>query len=149
MREAADVAATLRLRQQLLTVADRFTDRPNEFVDGVMSVLAGTGVVPSTEPSPSLLSAQGVVLCEVVRHRGATLRELSVLLGWSESYVQKVLTGLVSAGFAARTRVGQRVVYRIARDKVAGHPDSRRFAALFVEVADEVDVEVLDSSGSG
>lgn len=147
MRVATEAATSLRLRQQLLSVAESFTDRPSDFVDGVMGVLAGSGLVEEAYEGPPLLSAQGAALCAVVRHPGATLRDLGAVLGWSEGYVQKVLTGLVSSGFATRTRVGQRVVYRIARDKVLRHPDSRRFAALFAEVAAEVDVEVLDSSG--
>lgn len=146
MRAATDAAASLRLRQQLLEFSKDFTDRPTEFVDGVMAVLVGVGVVDEPHPGPSLLSAQGVTLCEVVRHPGATLRELGAILGWSEGYVQKVLTGLVTCGFATRTRVGQRVVYRIAQDKVLLHPDSRRLASLFSELASGVDVEVLDST---
>jgi hypothetical protein len=147
VRVATDAATSLRLRQQLVTVASSFTDRPTEFVDGVMSVLVGAGLAEEPTTGPSLLSAQGAALCAVVNHPGATLRELGTVLGWSEGYVQKVLTGLVSGGFATRTRVGQRVVYRIARDEVLRHPDSRRIAALFAEVAADVDVEVLDSTG--
>lgn len=148
MRVASEVAVTLQLRQQLLTIAGRFTDRPDDLVDGVMSLLAGSGVVEEPYPGPPLLSSQGAILCEIVRHPGATQRELGAVLGWSEGYVQKLLTQVVSGGFATRTRVGQRVVYRIARDKVSGHPDSRRFAGLFADLASAVDVEVLDSTPS-
>ena len=146
VRVATDAAASLRLRQQLLELSNSFTDRPDEFVDGVMGVLAAQGLVEVAVDGPPLLSAHGVALCEVVRHPGATLRELGAVLGWSEGYVQKVLTGLVTCGYATRTRVGQRVVYRIARDKVSRHPDSRRLAGLFAELAGGVDVEVLDST---
>lgn len=146
MRAATDAATTLRLRQQLLTLAGAFTDRPLEFTDAVMAVLAGTGAVPVDGTDPPLLSPQGAALCAVVENPGATLRELGTVLGKSEGYVQKLLTGLVASGFATRTRVGQRVAYRLARERVAGHPDSRRLAVLFADLAALNDVEVLDST---
>lgn len=145
MRVATDAARSLRLRQQIATLAEGFCDRPSELADAVMLLVdayEGTSV-PS---GPALLSPHGAVLCELARSPGSTLREMSVRLGLSEGYVQKLLTQVVTCGFASRTRVGQRVVYKIARDEVLRQADSRRFALLLADLAAQVDVEVLDST---
>lgn len=144
MRVAGDAAGELRLRQQLVTLAEGFSDRPTEFVDSVMLLLEGAGLVDA-EPGLALLSPHGALLCELARTPAATQRELGLRLGWSEGYVQKVITMLASRGFLTRTRVGQRVMYRLAQNKVLGNADSRRFALLLAHLAEGVDVEVLDS----
>lgn len=146
MRVAGDAAVLLQLREQMVVLAGAFSDRPTEFADALMDVLAGFGVTVPEVSSPPLLSAQGTALCELARTPDATLRALSVRLGWSESYVQKVVTQLAGAGLVARTRVGQRVVYRIARETVLGHADSSRVASLYAGLAATVPVEVLDST---
>jgi hypothetical protein len=146
VRVAGDAAAVLQLRQQLSVLAAEFSDRPVEFADAVMGVLSGFGVVEPAVSSPPLLSAQGTALCELAVTPSATLRELSVRLGWSEGYVQKVVTQLATSGFLSRTRVGQRVTYRIARETVLRHADSRRLAAMWATLAATVPVEVLDST---
>lgn len=143
MRVAMDAAGVLRIRQQLVTVAEEFTDRPTDLVESVMAVLTGMGMVDAPFDGPPLLSTQGAALCFMVRHRGATLREFSAVSGWSEGYVFKVMSGLVADGLATRTRVGQRVVYTLAQNEVLKHPDIRAIADLLIALASDIEVEVL------
>lgn len=143
---AGDATTGLRLRQQLVSLAGDFCDRPTEFADSVMALLSSSGLVEG-EDGLRLLSPHGAALCELARTPSATLRELGARLGWSEAYVHKVLVRLANSGFVSRTRVGQRVAYRIAREEVLRTVDSRRLLVLFVALAGQIDVEVLDSSG--
>jgi hypothetical protein len=146
--ETAAMGATdsRRLRLQLAELADHFSDRPEDFASAVMDVLSGMGVVAADAPAFRILSPQGALLSELARTPGSTLRSMSVRLGWSEGYVQKVVSQLASAGLVHRTRLGQRVVYTIVRHELVSHPDSVRIAILFSSVASTEQAGSADSS---
>lgn len=122
------------LREQLSALAGEYIEHPDAFCDAVMGILENAGVVEQ-EAKLHLLSPHGLLLCEMARTPDATLRQLGMRLGWSEAWVHKAATRLVRAGFASRTRVGQRVTYKFDRTEILTHPDTGRLASLFARIA--------------
>ena len=86
----------------------------------------------------ALLSAPGRVLVSVVANPNATLRELGMILGVSESTVAKQIAQLVDSKLITRTKVNGRNTYQIVLEEVVLHPDIRRFADTILRIADDV-----------
>jgi hypothetical protein len=111
------------------SIAVSFAGDPEMLASAIASALEGFGVVRK-EPTVSLFSSHGRLLCEMAATPTGTLRVFGNRLGWSEGRVQKVAAELVSAGFVARTRYGKGVMYKIVGNRLLSHPDSARFASL-------------------
>lgn len=94
----------------------------------VMKTLDERGVIQYA-PSGTLplLSAAGRVFVCIAENPRITLREVSVMLGITESNVARSVSKLVSAGVIARTKVKNRNVYTIRAKNAKKHPDIHRF----------------------
>jgi len=75
----------------------------------------------------SLLTPAGRVLVCLAENPAATLREISLILGVSESNVTRSVSYLVKAGVIARTKVKGRNTYSVVLKVAENHPDIRRF----------------------
>ena len=94
----------------------------------VMKTLDERGVIQYAPAGTlPLLSAAGRVFVCISENPRITLREVSVMLGITESNVARSVSKLVSAGVIARTKVKNRNVYTIRVEKAKKHPDIHRF----------------------
>lgn len=94
----------------------------------------------------ALLSAPGRVLVSIVANPNATLRELGMILGVSESTVAKQIAQLVDSKLITRTKVNGRNTYKIVLEEAVLHPDIRRFADTILKIADDVLGDSTDDS---
>ncbi len=75
----------------------------------------------------AILTPAGRVLVVLCERPTATLREIALVLGVTESNVARSVGKLVTANVIARTKVKGRNVYRLNADVAAAHPDLRRY----------------------
>ena len=73
-------------------------------------------------PRWTFLTSHGVVLLEVTRSPGATVRELAARAGLTERQTHRVLGDLVEAGYVSRERVGRRNQYSVDESLPLRHP---------------------------
>ena len=69
----------------------------------------------------TLLTGHGHVLVEVARNPDARMRDISAAVGLTERAVQGIVTGLESAGYLTRSRVGRRNRYTVNPDSLFRH----------------------------
>lgn len=99
-----------------------------DVVERVLQALSANGLIQyAPKGTLALLSAAGRTLVCVASMPGATLRDLGLVLGVSESTVAKSIGNLVSANVIARTKVNGRNTYRLVPEAVQNHPDIIRF----------------------
>ena len=99
-----------------------------QVVEAVLQALSANGLILyAPKEALALLSAAGRTLVCVASMPGATLRDLSLVLGVSESTVAKSIGNLISANVIARTKVNGRNTYRLIPEAVKNHPDIARF----------------------
>lgn len=82
----------------------------------------------------AILTPAGRVLVIVAEHPDATLREISVALGVSESNVGRSVAKLVGSNVIARTKVNGRNTYRVNLDALNTHPDLRRYGEVLASL---------------
>jgi DNA-binding IclR family transcriptional regulator len=70
----------------------------------------------------TFLTSHGLVLLEVIRSPGATVRELAERSGLTERQTHRVLADLVDDGYVERERVGRRNQYRVDESLPMRHP---------------------------
>lgn len=121
------------LREPLVARIDyeiNFGDATAEQVaEAVLNALNDYGVIQyAPKGTLPLLSAAGRVLVCIVSNPDATLRELGMMLGVSESTVAKQVALLVDANLIARTKVKGRNTYRLVVKTAVLHADLKRFA---------------------
>jgi|688.fasta_scaffold235002_3 hypothetical protein len=73
----------------------------------------------------SLLTPAGRVLSLLIQKPNLTVREMSVLLGTTESSIIKAIAKLLDDGLIARTKVNGRNEYRIVGLSLENHSDIR------------------------
>lgn len=78
----------------------------------------------------SLLTPAGRVLSLLIQKPFLTIREMSVLLGTSETNVMKAVAKLLDDDLIARTKVKGRNEYEIVVTKVENHSDIRGLFAV-------------------
>lgn len=101
-----------------------------DLAEEVMRTLDERGVIQYAPPGTlPLLSAAGRVFVCIAENPRITLREISIMLGITESNVARSVSKLVSAGLIARTKVKTRNVYRVREKSARNHPDIHRFYA--------------------
>jgi predicted HTH transcriptional regulator len=94
----------------------------------VMRALDERGVIQyAPKGTLPLLSAAGRVFVCIAENPRITLREISVMLGVTESNVARSVSKLVASGVIARTKVKNRNVYTIKIKTAKKHPDIHRF----------------------
>jgi DNA-binding transcriptional ArsR family regulator len=76
----------------------------------------------SERPRWTFITSHGVVLLEVTRAPGATVREIAERSGLTERQTHRVLADLVGDGYVARERVGRRNQYRVDDSRPMRHP---------------------------
>lgn len=95
----------------------------------VLNTLNDYGIIQyAPKGTLPLLAAAGRVLVCIVANPDATLRELGMTLGVSESTVAKQVAQLVDANLIARTKVKGRNTYRLIAENAVLHADLKRFA---------------------
>jgi DNA-binding MarR family transcriptional regulator len=84
----------------------------------------------------TFLTSHGLVLLEVARAPGSTVREIAERSGLTERQTHRVLADLVEDAYVARERVGRRNHYRVddslpmRHPLLAGHQVGELLAAL-------------------
>jgi len=73
-------------------------------------------------PKWTFLTSHGVVLLEVTRAPGATVRVIAERAGLTERQTHRVLADLVHDGYVTRERVGRRNQYRVDDSLPMRHP---------------------------
>ena len=113
-------------------------DVPVEAItEEVLRVLDARGYIQyAPKDELALLSASGRTFVCVVDHPDATLRQLSMILGLTESSVAKSIANLVSANLITRTKVKGRNTYRVVEGSARTHSDLRRFHDALGEILD-------------
>jgi DNA-binding MarR family transcriptional regulator len=111
-----------------------------EVVEHVLQALSANGLIQyAPKGTLALLSAAGRTLVCVASMPGATLRDLSLVLGVSESTVAKSIGNLVSANVIARTKVKGRNTYQLVSESVKNHPDITRFNQAISRMLEEAE----------
>lgn len=102
---------------------------PEQVAEAVLNTLNEYGVIQyAPKGTLPLLSAPGRVLVCIVANPDATLRELGLMLGVSESTIAKQVAQLVEANLITRTKVKGRNTYRLVAETAVLHADLKRFA---------------------
>jgi DNA-binding MarR family transcriptional regulator len=100
-----------------------------QVAEAVLNTLNDYGVIQyAPKGTLPLLSASGRVLVCIVANPDATLRELGMMLGVSESTVAKQVAQLVDANLITRTKVKGRNTYRLIAETAVLHADLKRFS---------------------
>jgi DNA-binding transcriptional ArsR family regulator len=73
-------------------------------------------------PRWTFLTSHGLVLLEVTRAPGATVREIADRSGLTERQTHRVLADLVDDGYVMRERIGRRNHYRVDDSLPMRHP---------------------------
>lgn len=76
----------------------------------------------SERPRWTFITSHGVVLLEVKRAPGATVREIAERSGLTERQTHRVLADLVGEGYVTRERIGRRNQYRVDDSRPMRHP---------------------------
>lgn len=109
-----------------------------QVVEYVLQALSANGLIQyAPKETLALLSAAGRTLVCVASMPGATLRDLGLVLGVSESTVAKSIGNLISANVIARTKVNGRNTYRLIAEAVQNHPDIIRFQQAISDMISE------------
>lgn len=94
----------------------------------VMQTLDERGVIQYAAPGTlALLSATGRVFVCIANNPNLTIRETAMMLGVTESNVNRSVSRLVEAGVIARTKSKGRNVYSIDVEAARNHPDIQKF----------------------
>jgi hypothetical protein len=104
--------------------------------DAVLELLHRQRVITLRTEGGELLTQLGRVMCDLLEHPDATLRQVSMRTGMTENNVRYLMTRLVSAELGVRTRVGHRYHYSINPQKVLAHRDSIAFLGAVVALAE-------------
>lgn len=103
------------------TLTDKLTET-------VLRTLDERGVIQYAPPGTlALLSATGRVFVCIANNPNLTIREIAMMLGITESNVNRSVSRLVDAGVIARTKLKGRNVYTIDTEKAQNHPDIQKF----------------------
>lgn len=94
----------------------------------------------------SLLTPSGRVLSLLVQKPSLTVREMSVLLGTTESNVIKAIAKLLDDGLIARTKVKGRNEYKIVVSSLEKHSDIRGLFLVIGRLLQEHQKTISDSS---
>lgn len=109
-----------------LAAAD--TTDPAALAEAVLTTLDAHRVIAyAPRDTLAILTPAGRTLVLVTEHPTATLREIALMLGVSESNVAKSVGLLARANVITRTKVGGRNSYTLNADVAAAHPDIRRY----------------------
>lgn len=115
-----------RLQYEVNLAGDTSAEQVAEVV---LNTLNDYGVIQyAPKGTLPLLSAAGRVLVCIVANPDATLRELGMMLGVSESTIAKQVAQLVEANLITRTKVKGRNTYRLVAESAVLHADLKRFA---------------------
>ena len=76
----------------------------------------------SERPRWTFITSHGLVLLEVTRAPGATVREIAGRSGLTERQTHRVLADLVGDGYVTRERVGRRNQYSVDDSRPMRHP---------------------------
>jgi DNA-binding MarR family transcriptional regulator len=82
----------------------------------------GTG---SPQVSWTILSTHGLVLFAIAQDPEIRLRDIALRVGLTERAVQRIVSELIDAGYASRSRAGRRNVYKIHGEKQLPHATTR------------------------
>jgi Mn-dependent DtxR family transcriptional regulator len=93
----------------------------------------------------SLLTPAGRVLSLLIQKPSLTVREMSVLLGTTESSIIKAIAKLLDDGLIARTKVNGRNEYKIVGSSLEKHSDIR---GLFLVIGRLLESHQKDASDS-
>ena len=104
--------------------------------DAVLELLHRQRVITLRTEGGELLTQLGRVMCDLLEHPDATLRQISMRTGMTENNVRYLMTRLVGAELGVRTRVGHRYHYSINPQNVLAHRDSIAFLGAVVALAE-------------
>lgn len=100
----------------------------DDVTEKVLKTLDERGVIQYAPPDTlALLSATGRVFVCIANNPNLTIRETAMMLGVTESNVNRSVSRLVEAGVIARTKLKGRNVYKIDVENARNHPDIQKF----------------------
>ena len=94
----------------------------------------------------SLLTPAGRVLSLLIQKPSLTVREMSVLLGTTESSIIKAIAKLLDDGLIARTKVKGRNEYKIVGSSLEKHSDIRGLFLIIGRLLESHQKDVGDST---
>ena len=112
-----------------------------QIVELLLEELDDANIISYTPKSfVNLLTPAGRVLCLLMEKPGVTVREMSTIIGVTETSVLKALSLLTKQKLVARTKVKGRYEYKINLKNARYHPDLRRLMRLVREAVTEDEV---------
>lgn len=108
----------------------------DRIADAVLELLHQQRVITLRTEGGELLTQLGRVMCDLLDHPDATLRQISMRTGMTENNVRYLMTRLVSAELGVRTRVGHRYHYSINPKTVLSHRDIITFLTAMVSLSE-------------
>ena len=120
-------------------ISESGTVDPEVLTEVVLRTLDEQKIIAYTpRDALAILTPAGRVFVIVAEHPDATLREISVALGVSESNVGRSVSNLVRSNVIARTKVNGRNTYRVNLDVLKSHPDLRRYGQVLASLQGKV-----------
>lgn len=132
------------LRQPLeIMVKDALSRKMNakQIVELLLGELDEANIISYTPKSKvNLLTPAGRVMCLLLEKPGVTIREMSTILGVTETSILKAISLLIKEKLVTRTKVKGRYEHRINLKNARYHPDLRRLMRLVHEAVIEEEV---------
>ena len=118
------------------------TTDPAALAETVLATLDAHRVIAyAPRETLAILTPAGRTLVLVTERPTATLREIALMLGVSESNVAKSVGLLARANVITRTKVGGRNSYTLNAAVAAAHPDLRRYHDAVGRLLADADLE--------
>ena len=132
------------LRQPLeIMVKDALSRKMNakQIVELLLGELDEANIISYTPKSKvNLLTPAGRVMCLLLEKPGVTIREMSTILGVTETSILKAISLLIKEKLVTRTKVKGRYEHRINLKNARYHPDLRRLMRLVRDAVTEEEV---------
>ena len=132
------------LRQPLeIMVKDAISRKMNakQIVELLLGELDEANIISYTPKSKvNLLTPAGRVMCLLLEKPGVTIREMSTILGVTETSILKAISLLIKEKLVTRTKVKGRYEHRINLKNARYHPDLRRLMRLVRDAVTEEEV---------
>lgn len=136
-------------RNALITTIEKVAPDSDieRIADAVMELLHRQRLItfrPSNQPE--LLTSYGRFLCDLLENPGTSLASAATRVGMADTNARYLMTRLVEAGMAVRTRVGGIYRYQIVPEAVLNHRDSTAYLHALVGLADLYGAQETDST---
>lgn len=132
------------LRQPLeIMMKDALSRKMNakQIVELLLGELDEANIISYTPKSKvNLLTPAGRVMCLLLEKPGVTIREMSTILGVTETSILKAISLLIKEKLVTRTKVKGRYEHRINLKNARYHPDLRRLMRLVRDAVTEEEV---------